>query len=55
MTWADATFVPTIEATKQVWPFRRRIVAAERDLYPTEEAAIEAAAAQGMEWVIDDG
>jgi hypothetical protein len=41
-------FVPTIKATKQVWPFRHRIVAVKRDFNPSEEAAIVAAAAPAM-------
>lgn len=48
-------FVPNVVVTKQVWPTRPRNIAVGTGNYPTEEAAIEAARLQGIEWIVSYG
>jgi len=48
-------FVPGIVVTKQVWPTRPRNIAVRSGNFATEEAAIEAARTQGIEWIVSYG
>ncbi len=48
-------FVPTLIVAKQAWPRRPRVIAMQRGDFPTEEAAIDAAYTQGVEWVQNYG
>ena len=48
-------FVPAVVVSKQVWPSRPRVVAVRRVNYATEETALEAARAQGIEWIVNYG
>ena len=44
-------FVPVIVVTKQIWPTRPRNIAVRSGNFESEETAIEAARAQGIEWI----
>ena len=44
-------FAPILVLSKQAWPRRPREIAMRRGDFPTEEVAIEAAYAQGLEWI----
>ena len=48
-------FAPTLIVSKQVWPTRPREIAVERGDYATEQTAIDAAYAQGVEWIANYG
>lgn len=48
-------FAPNAVASKRVWPTRPRDIAMRHGDYPTEEAAIEAAHGQAVEWVQNYG
>ena len=48
-------FVPSIVASKQIWPSRPRNIAIARGDYSTEESALDAAYAQGIEWIENYG
>lgn len=48
-------FAPVLVITKQVWPTRPREIAMNREHFATEEQAIEAAQAQGLEWITNYG
>jgi hypothetical protein len=48
-------YVPLLVITKQVWPTRPRDIAVRRGDYTTPEAALEAAYAQGLEWIANYG
>lgn len=48
-------FVPAVVVTKQIWPTRPRNIAVRSGHYPSEESAIEAARAQGIEWIASYG
>lgn len=48
-------FVPAVVVTKQTWPTRPRNVAVRSGDYLTEEAAIDAARADGIEWIATYG
>ena len=48
-------FAPTLIVSKQVWPTRPREIAVRRGEYTSEETAIEAAYAQGVEWIREYG
>ncbi len=48
-------FVPSLVVSKQVWPTRPRVIAMRRGDYTTEALAIEAARAQGVEWILNYG
>ena len=49
------TFAPTLVLSKQVWPRRPRVIAVPRGEYLSEEIALDAAYAQGVEWVRNYG
>jgi hypothetical protein len=48
-------FVPALVVCKQTWPTRPRVIAIERGDYLTEDTAIDAAYAQGVEWILNFG
>ena len=48
-------FAPTLVVSKQAWPRRPRTIDIRRGDYLTEEAAIDAAYAQGVEWILNYG
>jgi hypothetical protein len=48
-------FAPALVVSKQVWPTRPREIAVRRGDYMTEETAIDAAYAQGIEWILNYG
>ncbi len=48
-------FAPSLVVSKLAWPRRPRVIAVERGDHATEEAAIEAAFRQGVEWVLHYG
>ena len=48
-------FVPALVVSKQVWPTRPRVIALERGDFLTEGPAIDAAYAQGVEWIRNYG
>src|SRR5450830_1625345 len=51
----NGEYVPLLVITKQVWPTRPREIAVRRGDYTTAEAAVEAAYAQGLEWIANYG
>lgn len=51
----NGEYVPLLVITKQVWPTRPREIAVRRGDYTTPEAAVEAAYAQGLEWIANYG
>lgn len=48
-------FTAALVVCKQIWPTRPRVIAMKRDDYLTEDVAIQAAHAQGVEWVLNYG
>ncbi len=48
-------FAPELIVCKQVWPTRPRVIAVQRGDHLTQETAIEAAYAQGIEWILNYG
>ncbi|MEP7295287.1 MAG: hypothetical protein ABI702_03800 [Burkholderiales bacterium] len=48
-------FAPVLIVSKQVWPTRPREIAVQRGEHMTEQTAIDAAHAQGIEWVTNYG
>lgn len=48
-------FAPALVVSKQVWPTRPRVIAVKRGDHLCEETAIDAAHAQGIEWVTNYG
>lgn len=48
-------FAPMLTVSKQVWPTRPREIAVQRGEYTTEQSAIDAAYAQGIEWIAHYG
>jgi hypothetical protein len=48
-------FVPSLVVSRQSWPRRPRIIAVQRGEHSCEETAIDAAHAQGIEWIRDYG
>ena len=48
-------FVPAIVVSRQIWPSRPRNIAIARGDYSSEESAIDAADAQGIEWIVNYG
>ena len=48
-------FAPSLVVSKQVWPTRPRVIAVKRGDHSTEDTAIDAAHAQGIEWVQNYG
>ena len=51
----NGRFRPTLIVSKQGWPTRPREIDVQRGDHATEESAIEAAHAQGVEWVVNYG
>ena len=52
---AAGKFAPTLVICTQAWPKRPRVIAVRRGDFVTEEAAIDSAYAQGVEWIRDFG
>lgn len=48
-------FAPSLVVSKQVWPTRPRVIAVQRGDHSSEDTAIDAAHAQGIEWVQNYG
>ncbi|HRI19232.1 MAG TPA: hypothetical protein PL196_11980 [Burkholderiaceae bacterium] len=48
-------YAPELVVCKQAWPTRPRVIAVQRGDHLTEETAIEAAHAQGIEWILNYG
>ena len=48
-------FAPALVITQQVWPTRPREIAMQRGHHATPQLAINAAYAQGVEWVLHYG
>ena len=48
-------FIASLVVCKDVWPTRPRVIAMPRGDFLTEEAAIDAAHNQGIEWVLNYG
>jgi hypothetical protein len=48
-------FAPSLVVSKQVWPTRPRVIAVNRGDHSSEDTAIDAAHAQGIEWVQNYG
>ncbi len=48
-------YVPRLVVSKQAWPTRPRIIAVARGDHLNEETAIDAAHAQGIEWIANYG
>lgn len=48
-------FAPSLVVSKQVWPTRPRVIAVKRGEHLSEDTAIDAAYAQGIEWVQNYG
>jgi hypothetical protein len=51
----NGRFAPALIVLKQVWPTRPREIAVERGNHLTEQTAIDAAYAQGIEWITNYG
>lgn len=51
----NGRFAPVVVVTKQVWPTRPRNIAVRSGSFVSEEAAIEAAHEQGIEWIASYG
>jgi len=47
----NGRFAPAVVVVKQVWPTRPREIAVKRGDYTTAVDAIDAAHAQGVEWI----
>jgi hypothetical protein len=48
-------FAPTLIVTKQAWPKRPRVIAVPRGDFISQTTAIDAAHAQGLEWIVNYG
>ena len=48
-------YAPALTLCKQVWPTRPREIAVPRGAYTSADTAIEAAHAQGLEWITNYG
>jgi hypothetical protein len=48
-------FVPVLMVAKAIWPSRPRTIAIAPGTFASEEAATEAALAQGIVWVMNFG
>ena len=48
-------FAPSLVLSKQVWPSRPRVIAVPRGDYLSEEVAIDAACAHGIDWIQNYG
>jgi hypothetical protein len=55
MMIGSGRFVPTLTICKYAWPTRPRIIAVDRGDHLTEETAIDAAYATGVEWIANFG
>ena len=44
-------YAPTLTVSKQAWPSRPREIAVEKVFFATQDAAIDAAYAQGLAWI----
>lgn len=51
----NGKFAPALVVCKQVWPTRPREIAVARGDFATEDGAIDAAYAQGVEWISNYG
>jgi hypothetical protein len=51
----NGRFEPTLIVAKQAWPRRPRTIAVHRGQHLTPDVAIQAAHAQGLEWVNNFG
>ena len=51
----NGKFAPVLVVAKQAWPSRPRTIAVRDDGFQTEGSAIDAAHAQGVEWVANYG
>jgi hypothetical protein len=51
----NGKFAPGLVVCKQVWPTRPREIAVPRGDFVTEDSAIDAAYAQGVEWIANYG
>ena len=51
----NGKFVPTLVVSKQGWPSRPRTISVQSDACLTEEDAISAAHAQGIDWILNYG
>ena len=51
----NGKFAPTLLISKQVWPTRPREIAVRRGDHASPDTAIDAAHAQGIEWIKDYG
>jgi len=51
----DGRFKPALIVSRQVWPSRPRTIALERGAHDSADHAIEAAHAQGLEWIRNFG
>jgi len=52
---ASGRYTATLVVCKQVWPTRPRVIAMRHVDYGTEGVAIDAAHAQGVEWILNYG
>jgi hypothetical protein len=52
---ATGRFEPALVILKLVWPSRPRTIAVRRGAHPSADVAIQAARAQGEEWVANYG
>ena len=48
-------FAPTLVVAKQVWPSRPRTIDVPRGVHATVDGAIDAAFAQGVQWIVNFG
>ncbi len=48
-------FEPALVISRNVWPSRPRVIAVQRGHFLNEDAAIESARAQGIEWINNYG
>ena len=51
----NGRFEPELVISKQTWPSRPRTIDVRRGAHVTAEVAIEAARAQGVEWIANFG
>jgi hypothetical protein len=54
-TTGSGMFVPVLMVAKAIWPSRPRTIAIAPGTFASEEAATEAALAQGIVWVMNFG
>jgi hypothetical protein len=51
----NGSFEPSLVLTQNVWPTRPRTIAMRKGGFPSEDLAIAAARAQGIEWIANYG